>query len=414
LRKAQPRVLVVDDEPMVLRSVLRLLGRMQPNWEVVKAASAAEAMGILEGGSFDAVIADLQMPGMNGAELLRRVQKYYPQVVRIVLSGSDSAELVFRSVPTAHQFLNKPFETKDFVAALDRALELRKLLCHPRLPALIGGSNKLPSPPRVFSRLSALLANPDVEAAHVAELVGQDVALSSHLLQLASSGLFGTRNGAVSVQAAVAYVGFDTVRACILSAELFRDFPVASQLHGFSLEALQRRSVIASRLACVIAPQALKESAMVAGMLHEIGYLILASRSPDLFEQTRRLAQTEGMDVVDTEHEICGASHAEIGAYLLALWGLPVHIVESVLRHHSPLLALEHQLSLPWCVNLASRWAHDPEWLLERPPTTEERSALGRVGLEDDVLADLSARARDFQSGAREEFISQGVGVRAG
>lgn len=412
LRKAQPRVLVVDDEPMVLRSVQRVLGRTQPNWEVIKATGAAEAMGILENTQVDVVIADLQMPNMNGSELLQHVQKDHPQVVRIVLSGVGDAQFVFRNVPAAHQFLTKPFETGDFVAALERALELRKLLCYPKLAELVAGDDRLPSPPQTFSRLSALLANPNVRAAQVAELVECDAAVSGHLLKLASSSLFGMHGAALGIQAAVTCLGFDTVCACVLSTELFQRFPITRTTRGFSLDALQRRSVVAGRVAHVVAPSTLKDPAMVAGMLHEIGYLVLASRTPNLLEQACHLAQTERIDAVEAEYRTYETSHAEIGAYLLALWGLPAHIVEAVQLHHDPLFTLEPTLALPWCVNLASRWAHDPDW--PQRLTAEESAALERAGLEPALLEEVSARAWNFHSGAREVFISKRVDARAG
>src|SRR5579883_379867 len=96
------------------------------------------------------------------------------------------------------------------------------------------------------------------------------------------------------------------------------------------------RSIVAGRL-----PSSKKtvSAAMVAALLHDTGKLVLAVRLPQRFELALQTARQRGCPLWDVEHEITGTGHAEVGAYLLALWGLPLPVVDAVCRHHHPAMA---------------------------------------------------------------------------
>ena len=92
------RVVFVDDEPYVLQALGRLLRPMRAEWHMEFASSAPAALEILAAGPFDAVVTDMRMPGMDGAELLDEVKRRHPHVVRIVLSGQADQASVLRSL----------------------------------------------------------------------------------------------------------------------------------------------------------------------------------------------------------------------------------------------------------------------------------------------------------------------------
>jgi YesN/AraC family two-component response regulator len=101
-------ILFVDDELNVLQGLQRMLRVMRHEWNMAFAQSGQEALDILSKESFDVVVSDMRMPGMDGAQLLNEVMKRYPQIVRIVLSGQSDREMVLKSVRPAHQYLSKP------------------------------------------------------------------------------------------------------------------------------------------------------------------------------------------------------------------------------------------------------------------------------------------------------------------
>src|SRR4051794_9556900 len=120
-----PRILFVDDEPFILDTLSKLLRRQREQWDMTFALGAPEALAQLQKGSFDVIVSDMRMPGMDGVALLEHVKQHYPAVARMVLSGHADQDTVIRVLPSAHQYMSKPFEMQAIRAALERACNLR-------------------------------------------------------------------------------------------------------------------------------------------------------------------------------------------------------------------------------------------------------------------------------------------------
>jgi len=154
---------------------------------------------------------------------------------------------------------------------------------------------------------------------------------------LVNSAFFGLTQSVSTVRTAVSYLGLDVLKQLVLSAEIFRTFQPRKRIRGFSFEELQEHSrlsaIIAARLP---APKHIVSAGVVAALLHDAGKLVLAVRLPEQFERALMKAAQEGRPLYTVEEELTRAGHAEVGAYLLALWGLPLPIVDAVCRHHHP------------------------------------------------------------------------------
>jgi len=328
-------VLFVDDDERVLRAIRRLMQRTQPGWRGEYEDSPRVALSRIDSEHFDVVVTDMHMPVIDGAQLLTEVQARHPEVVRVVLSGDPEAADIFRCVPVAHQFLTKPFEASDFTTTLDRALELREVLQAPELQALVAGDNSVPSAPRAFLELNELLADADVSMAEVAEVLSRDVGMTARVMQMAGSAFFSVPRTLRSVEAVAAYLGLQTLRALVLSAEVFELFKPDPRLRNFSVSALERHSLVTARLAQrMMHGTGQEDSALLAAMLHDVGLLVLASRDPAGLSQAVELSNEQDIPLHQAERRLRGAHHGEIGAYLLGLWGLPLEIIDAVRRHH--------------------------------------------------------------------------------
>ena len=295
---------------------------------------------MLETRPFDAVVTDMRMPGMDGARLLELVRERYPAAIRIVLSGYFEQEAAMRALPVAHQFLAKPCDPEKLRDAIDRAVGFAGLLPDMALRRIVGAIGKLPTLPRTAALLAEALEDPNAHTDEISEIVERDVGITAKILQLVNSAFFCMPNHVTSVRMAVTYLGLDTLRQLVLSVELFRSLKPGEPIAGFSLEDLQAHSQLAARIAARLpAPAPAVAAGVVAAALHDAGKLVLAARLPHEFQlalQTSR-AQKRPQHVVETEQ--MGTSHAEIGSYLLGLWGLPDSVVDAVGRHHRPVAA---------------------------------------------------------------------------
>src|SRR5689334_7179510 len=117
------RVLFVDDEPLVLQALQRMLRPFRNEWEMSFVDNGGDALKLMAEMPFHVVVTDMRMPGMNGADLLLKVQEVYPKTVRLILSGHADKELILKCVGTAHQFLSKPCEPETLRAAVKRGCE---------------------------------------------------------------------------------------------------------------------------------------------------------------------------------------------------------------------------------------------------------------------------------------------------
>lgn len=114
------KILFVDDEPMVLQGLQRVLRPLRNEWETAFANSGQEALEKLSQEPFDVIVTDMRMPGMDGGQLLTRVKERYPHMVRIILSGQADKTMVMKSVKPAHQYLAKPCDDATLRASLQR------------------------------------------------------------------------------------------------------------------------------------------------------------------------------------------------------------------------------------------------------------------------------------------------------
>jgi len=120
----KPCILFVDDEEKILHGLQRTLRNMQNRWEMKFVSGGEAALAMLTELPCDVVVTDMQMPGMNGAELLDRIQKEYPEIMRIVLSGNYDQSSTFRLVRKEHQYLSKPCDRELLVNTIEAALKL--------------------------------------------------------------------------------------------------------------------------------------------------------------------------------------------------------------------------------------------------------------------------------------------------
>ncbi|HMD84415.1 MAG TPA: response regulator [Terriglobia bacterium] len=349
------RVLFVDDEPRFYEGLQRLLRPQRHEWEMAFAPSGHAALALMEASPFDVIVSDMRMPGMDGAALLARVREEYPQVVRIVLSSHTELSTALRVVPVAHQFLAKPCDAEMLRVAIERACHLKALLHDDSIRRTVGGLGELPSVPRTYHALTLALADPDVSIQKIAEIIELDVGISAKILQLVNSAFFGIARSITNIQNAVGYLGINTLKSLVLSVEVFRVFAPKEPLEGFSLENLQRHARLTAYIAARLPlPNHLVDFAMVAGMLHDVGKLIMAWKLPARFKKLLVEAREEPCPLYKAEEREYGFSHAEIGAYLLGLWGLPYAVVEAVALHHAPNRVPHQSFDAPTAVYIAN------------------------------------------------------------
>jgi HD-like signal output (HDOD) protein len=336
-------VVFVDDEPGVLHGIERMLFAQRVPWDVYCIPDPEEAIELIDRNPVDVVVADLRMPKVDGAELLRQVRERHPQALRIVLSAANEPDLLRRAFDIAHGFLRKPCEAAELVAQVERGWQLRRMLDDPELRRIANDLGALPPAPGCWLELNRLLADERVGAAEVAAVIGRDPGLAAKVLQLCNSAYFSAGRAIADIPSAVVRLGFATLREVVLLTEAYTRFNVDARVVARS----QRESALAAGLVPAFGLDApVNDVARTAALLAGVGDVLLARRS---------------MPAAERE-----AAAPALGAYLLALWNLPPPVVEAVALREAPALA-GPKLGPVGATHLATRLARgrdpDEDWL---------------------------------------------------
>jgi HD-like signal output (HDOD) protein len=375
------RILFVDDESKILDGIRRMLYADRQRWEMQFAPGGEAALKALEAGAFDVVISDMRMPAMDGATLLAQVRDRFPSTARIILSGYSEPELAARAIPVAHRFLAKPCDASELRAAIERTCMLQDLLNNPELRRIVGEVSDLPSLSTTYSLLTRAVEDPDSSIGKVAKIIEQDIGMSAKVLHLVNSAFFGLAKEVTSLSHAVNYLGMQTIKNLVLTAEVFSVFVPDGRV-PLDCDLLQQH---ARRSAAIIGKLPLDtkshDAAIVASLLHDAGQLFLASKMPEKFTAAFTLAKQRGCELFEAEEEVLGSSHAEIGAYLLGLWGIPHLAVEAIAHHHRPTRIAHTGFDTAAAVYVAHLLAHEPAEASDAWPKDPDRACLETLGV---------------------------------
>lgn len=356
------RLLFVDDEPRVLDSIRRQLFPRRAEWELHYATSSEAALDTLGRAEFDAVVTDIRMPGMDGASLLEEVRSRFPGTIRIVLSGHCESGVAARALATAHRYLSKPCDADTLRRTLERALELRAMLADPRLRAVLHRVGDLPHTPEVCTELERALADPEPSFEAVGAIVSREPALVARILQFANSAYFVGSEPTSGIDAAIARLGTNVLRSLVMSTLLRDRFAPARLVERFDVRREQRHAMTTAAIARELArPLGFGDNAFTAALLHDVGKLVLASRVTDEYTEVLRRAQHSGLPIHQVEMDRFGGSHADVGAYLLSLWGLPPEMVVAIRRHHEPVVSFPPRLDENAVIVIANHLAHESD-----------------------------------------------------
>lgn len=259
---------------------------------------------------------------------------------------------------------------------------------------LVQGTVELPTMPEVLVRLNAVMDQEDASAADIAKVLQTDPAIAANLLRMVNSAYYGLRVRVSSIPLAVSVLGFATTRRLALRAAVFNTFARRRErAQGFDPAGFWRHSVftgVAARALAAVSSSFADmhpEDAYMAGLLHDIGKILLLEKCTARYVAALRRGAQEGRPDSDAERAEFGFTHAEVGSVLALKWSLPEDLAAAIRYHHAPPHAFAHQ-SLACLVHVADQLA----WRASLPSTVGTRTpaadpaACGAIGLRSEVV----------------------------
>jgi len=351
------RILLVDDELPVLKSLQRLL---RQDFDISIAESGQAALEILADQEIDIIISDMRMPYMDGHQLLRKVKELYPATTRLILSGyADEKEITQTMLDgSSRMYLMKPWDSLLLVKTIQQLLDVREKLRNYDLLEIISKIEGLSALPRIYHKLVGLI-NEDADVTRIAAVIEEDPAIASQLLRVANSAFYGIKTGSVSH--AVIYLGLTAVKSIVLSTNL-GGTKQESGMTAINRDLLWRHAGrtnhLVGELHRAVMGETVPTTAASAGLLHNIGIMAMLGQFPDKYEHMDAVLKMQPtVSLSEMEQELIGVTHQEVGGYLLEWWDLPHQIVESAMFHHDPFNESVNDRRLVSIVHVASHYA---------------------------------------------------------
>ena len=381
------RIMFVDDEPNVLKGLRLMLQSMAKQWEMVFIESPEQALELMEREApFDIVVSDIRMAGMDGIEFLGRVKEQYPNTTRVAFTGTLDAKNFVRISAVAHNYLSKPCDADELKRVVTRALSLRERMQSNALKRAVHDISQLPSLPEVYQEMMAEFQSEEPSVKKVGEIIQKDPGMTANILKTVNSAQIGLRHSVSSPVQAASLLGLETLKSLVLMVGAFSPARKKPTPPGFAVEALWEHSLTVGRHAKIIAQNETKERQIVddafsAGLLHDMGQVILATEMRQAFGEALAAAEKEKVPLSVVERRFVGTTHGELAGYVLALWQLPDPLVEAVTFHDCPRDFPVRAFGPLTAVHVATNLRYDDQSTTADPDITPDMLYLSELDL---------------------------------
>lgn len=212
----------------------------------------------------------------------------------------------------------------------------------------INNISKLATLPSVAQSILDLVNSPKSNAKDLEKVINTDQVLTSRILKTANSAFYGFQKEVATVKLAVVILGFDTIKGLALSCSIIENIKLNDEFTHFNLRSFWEHSistaVIAQSISKILGHNVSGE-AFVAGLLHDIGMLILAEEFPELLNTVMEEVEQNGTELSIAEIKHLGCTHHEVGYWLMNKWNFPESLKNAILHHHDFLSLEKFQLS---------------------------------------------------------------------
>lgn len=384
----EKRILIADANPKAWEDLRKILGE---TWIVCGAPDSSSAAAQAAQQTFEAVLAHFELPPSGAGEFLNQIRASHPKTLRFVIGSESSKEKVLDQVVGGHQFLSYPFDRATVVNGVERVTAL-DFGMKSSLRELVSRIRTFPTLPSLYFEVLNALKNPNATTADVGAVLAKDLAMTTKLVQVLNSAYFGLSRKITDPTEAVGLLGFETVKSLIISIKLLSDYDKVKPVY-FSIDTVWRHSTAVAQRAKNIALMETNNSecaahCYTAGLMHDLGKVILAANFDGQYQEAHALARTRQTPLWEVERDTFGANHAEIGAYLLSLWGLTPDVVEAAAFHHHPFRATNREFSPLTAVHVANALEYEGiEAESDLPAPMVDKDYIEALGLIDRMAA---------------------------
>jgi len=346
-------ILVAIADPQAQADVSQALGT---EWMPTPVGTEAEARAQVEKYAFDALLVDFNLGSGDASELLNLTLEKRPETRRFLLAYEADLALVAAKVAGEHQILPKPIEP----ASLKHRIEEEFA---PQAQSAEAAPGAAPKIPPIYSEVIKALESPETTNRQVGDIIAQDEALTTELLRLANATYLGSPRNIADPAEAVGALGLGAVKALVMALRFLAEHshlrPGYLSFDRIWEHSLEVATIARDLVLFETKDRALATDAFAAGLVHDLGKVVLVTNFDDLYARVNSLARKQPVPVWEVEKEMFGANHGEIGGCLLGMWNLPLAIVDAAALHHDPRSGEYDQFSPLAAVHIANVLEHE-------------------------------------------------------
>jgi len=256
--------------------------------------------------------------------------------MRVALSGYTDSRVIYKALEenVAKMYMFKPWDNRELLSTIDKMFQLEEVLKDKKIMDLINNLDDLPTIPDLYSKIKAMIQD-DEDVDKIAKLIEADQASTAKILRIANSAFYGAKTGSISQ--AIMYIGLANVKSIVLSNAIFN----VTGAMGDSVKKLWKNATLTNKITNHLYQKIIGKKIpnvfASAGLLHNIGMVVLISHFTSVYAEVLKLGFGNSEEYAETEKRLMGVTHQELGGYLLNWWELPLPIVEAALYHHTPL-----------------------------------------------------------------------------
>lgn len=341
----------------------RIKGALNNRWHLESIEDPETLDKRIEELKVDVIICKGNSPHQNELEYLKQVSEHCAGAIRILIADPNDKDVMMKAAEYAHRIVPPTIDADALENMLNNSLSLHGLLANPEIRNRISSIKSLPSSPELYKQITIELSSKNASIKTISDLVSQDISITTKLLQLVNSAYFGLQNQVDSTFNAINFLGLDTVKSIVFAAGVFEQFNVPNIL-GYSIESIYNNSInVAAKarlIAQVLATDTInKDNILMAGLLHDVGKLMMLGFFQKELKEVVNLTIEKKINFYQAQKEIMGTSDAEIGAYLLSLWGIPDPILEAIAYHYKPSIIEKPEINLLTLIHLAYAISRD-------------------------------------------------------
>lgn len=344
-------------------------------YQTTVATDGLQAVRALKESPPDVMVVEMSIPG-NGLRLaeLVGISPKYNHIPIVLTSANPSLDIVLRAKEAGvSSYLAKPFRPSELASRIEQALAEPLVPPEPAAeassaekgggaadaagaPAAVEGTRRsvrervkkidgLPVFPATHAEIMKLAKSENATSEALAEQIKLDPSLLATILKLVNSAYYGLRKKVDSLKVAVSLLGFEEIANLVMSAQVFQGLGGYKNKLGLDLKGFWRHSVGTGFVARSVAKklQTESETAFLAGMLHDIGKVVLDRFFPDYYIQVMNLVKGGEMSIGHAEEEVLGLTHAEVGGQLASEWKFSENLQNVIMYHHAPENARRYQ-----------------------------------------------------------------------